>query len=168
MARGHSARFMGAPFSIRHEHGAVIISVTRAIDEGLFSKLDAEFRRVPVRKPFIINLSALTLGSSRAVEQLVGFLRSLSGPRVCLVCSRLSARKLLRSAGAADLVPVFMTTADAVQAVVAPPPRLRVGLVDDQPDPRSCDRAPQSGEARCGMTAGSAPDLAPGVPPPTL
>ena len=114
----HSVRQMVVPFRGQEQSGATVISVTGAINPGLFSTLDAEFRRVPVGRPVIINLSGLTLGSVRVLEQLVVFLGSLSGSRVSLVCGRLSARRLLRFAGAADIVPVFMTTADAVQALL--------------------------------------------------
>lgn len=151
MARGLSVRHVRAPFSTRQEHGAVVVSVTRTIDDGLFSKLDAEVRRAPVGEPFIINLSALTLGSARAVEQLVVFLRSLSGPRVCLVCGRLSARKLLRFAGAADIVPVFMTTADAVQALVLQRHGYGSGWSMTNPIPDPATGPPKVGE---GLAAG--------------
>ena len=103
---------------IREAHGTVVLSVTGAISAELFSELDAEFRLVPVRLPVIINLNALTLGNANVLEQLVSFLRSLPGSRVCLVCGRLSARRLLRLVGAADIVPIFMTTADAMQVLI--------------------------------------------------
>ena len=114
----HSVRQMVVPFREPGATRATVISVTDAINAGLFSTLDAEFRRVPVGQPVIINLSGLTLGNVRELDQLVLFLGSLSGSRVSLVCGRLSARRLLRFAGAADIVPVFMTTADAVQALL--------------------------------------------------
>ena len=120
MSRGRadSVRQLVVPLWSRQEHGTIVISVAGAISAGLSSKLDAEFRRVPGGQPVIINLSALTLGSVKMLEQLVVFLGSLASSRVCLVCGRLSARRLLRLAGAADIVPVFMTTADAVQALL--------------------------------------------------
>lgn len=117
MSRG-AVRQLVVPFRSQEQNGATVISVTGAINADLFSKLDTEFRRLPVAQPVIINLSGLTLGSVRTLEQLVFFVRSLSGSRVSLVCSRLSARRLLRFAGAADVVPVFMTTADALQALL--------------------------------------------------
>lgn len=84
----------------------------------MFSELDAELRLVPVSRPVILNLNALTLGNANALDQLVIFLRSLPDFRFCLVCSRLSARRLLRLIGAADIVPIFMTAADAMQVLI--------------------------------------------------
>ena len=117
-ARSQSVRQLVAPLSSRQEHGAVLISVTGALNAGLFSRLGAQLRQAPIGQPVIVNLSALTLDSARVLEQLVVFLRSYSDSHVCVVCGRLSARKLLRCAGVADIIPVFMTTADAVQALV--------------------------------------------------
>jgi anti-anti-sigma regulatory factor len=111
-------REVDVPLSRREEHGTVVISVGGAISAELFSELDAEFRLVPVSLPVIINLNALTLGNANVLEQLVTFLRSLPGSRVCLVCGRLSARRVLRLVGAADIVPIFMTTADAMQVLI--------------------------------------------------
>lgn len=118
LLRAPSLPQLGVPLSKREEHGAVVISVGGAINAELFSELDAELRLVPVSRPVIINLNALTLGNANGLEQLVAFLRSLPGSRVCLVCGRLSARRLLRLVGAADIVPIFMTTADAMQVLI--------------------------------------------------
>lgn len=117
-ARSQSVRQLVVPLSSRQEHRAILISVTGAINAGLFSRLGAQLGQVPPGQPVIVNLSALTLNSARVLEQLVVFLRSYSDSHLCVVCGRLSARKLLRCAGVADIIPVFMTTADAVQALM--------------------------------------------------
>lgn len=106
------------PVSRRQDHGAVVLSVSAPVNGSLLSKLTAHLRRAPAGQPVIIDLSALTLGNAEMLERLVVFVRSLSGSGVCLVCSRLSARRLLRLAGAADIVPIFMSTADAIQALL--------------------------------------------------
>lgn len=96
----------------------MVISVSGPVNAGLMSRLGAHLRRAPEGQPVVVDLSALTLGSAERLEQLVVFLRSLSGSRVCLVCGRLSARRLLRLAGVADILPVFMSTGDAIQALL--------------------------------------------------
>ncbi|HEV2810569.1 MAG TPA: hypothetical protein VGV93_09275 [Acidimicrobiales bacterium] len=106
------------PLSRKDEHGTVVISVAGPITAELFAELDTDFRLVPVSMPVIINLNALTLGNANVLEQLVSFLGSLPRSSVCLVCGRLSARRLLRLVGAADIVPIFMTTADAMQVLI--------------------------------------------------
>lgn len=117
-ARSQSVRQLVVPLSSGQQHGAILITVTGAINAGLFSRLGAQLRQVPLGQPMIVNLSALTLDSARVLEQLVVFLRSYSDSHLCVVCGRLSARKLLRCAGVADVIPVFMTAADAIQALV--------------------------------------------------
>lgn len=116
--RGPSIHALDVPLSRKDEYGTVVISVAGAITAELFAELDAEFRLVPVSMPVIINLNALTLGNANVLEQLVSFLRSLPRSRISLVCGRLSARRLLRLVGAADIVPIFMTTADAMQVLI--------------------------------------------------
>ena len=75
--------------------------------DGLDEALSAE-RRV------VIDLDGATLTDSHRVGDLVDALASIA-PQVSLVCGRLTARRLLRSAPAADRVAVFPTVADALR-----------------------------------------------------
>lgn len=112
---------MTSAVTTRHQGGVAILSLEGSAGATLFSTLQSDVVPTLSGQPVVLDITALTIAGPDAFRQLTSFLRwsseTLAG--VCLVCRRLSARRLLHRSGATDVVPVFMTVEEAVEALLA-------------------------------------------------
>lgn len=113
----------------RRPDGVTILSLEGPAGAALFSKLQTMVRACSPQ-PVVLDITSLTIAGGDGFRQLTAFLHWSSETlgRVCLVCRRLSARRLLHRSGAAEAVPVFMTVEEAVEAVLSQgPPAVPAG-----------------------------------------
>ncbi|MDP8986949.1 MAG: STAS domain-containing protein [Actinomycetota bacterium] len=116
-----------------------VLSLEGPAGAALFSRLQTMVRACSPQ-PVVLDITSLTIAGADGFRQLTAFLHWSSETlgRVCLVCRRLSARRLLHRSGATDAVPVFMTVEEAVGALFSQgPPAVPAG-------------SPRAGEARAG------------------
>lgn len=97
-----------------------VLSLEGPAGVALFSRLQADVVPACARQPVVFDITSLTIAGSDAFRQLTAFLQwsSETLTAVCLVCRRLSARRLLHRSRAAEVVPVFMTVEEAVAALL--------------------------------------------------
>lgn len=137
-----------------HNDGVTIVSLEGSAGVALFARLQAEILPACSSRPVVLDITSLTIAGSDAFRQLTAFLHWASETlsHVGLVCRRLSARRLLHRSGAAEVVPVFMTVEEAVEALGAqgpaavPAASAPVGAADSggrsgPPSPRRTARA---------------------------
>jgi len=107
-------RVAGRPGDEQTAGGVAVLSPSGVLDREVLEQLEVELgsRTTPV----IVDLSDCTLGATDVLSELgVGRWRRASGD-VCLVCRRLTGRRLLARAGVRMVV--FTSVGDAVQAWV--------------------------------------------------
>ena len=106
--------------TIRQQDNVTIVSLEGSAGAGLFSRLQDDVLPACPPQPVVLDITSLTIDGSDNFRQLTTFLHwsaeTLGG--VGLVCRRISARRLLHRSGAADVIPVFLTIEEAVEALL--------------------------------------------------
>ncbi len=106
--------------TIRQQDDVTIVLLEGSAGAGLFSRLQNDVLPACPPQPVVLDITSLTIDGSDDFRQLTTFLHwsaeTLS--RVGLVCRRISARRLLHRSGAAEVIPVFLTIEEAVEALL--------------------------------------------------
>ncbi|MBW3549065.1 MAG: STAS domain-containing protein [Actinobacteria bacterium] len=107
--------------TIRQQGDVTIVSLEGSAGAALFSGLQDDVLPACPSQAVVVDITSLTIAGSHHFRQLTAFLHwsSETLSRVGLVCRRVSARRLLHRSGAAEVIPVFMTVEEAVEALLA-------------------------------------------------
>ena len=112
-----TSKAVGVPSVIGHqEHdGATLLSVSGVVTKSVEELREQLPPKPTTTGPVIVDLEAATLLHRAGFKQFLVELEAFSGERrLCLVCRRPSALRLLRSWGVDRLVPVFLTVDGAL------------------------------------------------------
>ena len=106
--------------TIRQQDDVTIVSLEGPAGAGLFSRLQNDVLPACPPQPVVLDITSLTIDGSDNFRQLATFLHWSAETlgRVCLVCRRISARRLQHRSGAAEVIPVFLTIEEAVEALL--------------------------------------------------
>jgi anti-anti-sigma regulatory factor len=98
--------------------GIVLVTPARELPDPLPPALAEELERLVTDRSVIVDLSGVTLVSAAPVVGLAGWVvgASRQPDQCCVVCSRPTARALLRSWGITRCLVVFGSIGDALQA----------------------------------------------------
>lgn len=108
----------------RYPAGLAVVVLRRLEDDAVLARLAEELRSVRLPERLVIDLSEVTLLNPAVVDVLASSLRGSGHPdrRLCVVCARLTGRRLLRE-WFGDGLEVFRSTGDALKALTHHPQR---------------------------------------------
>ncbi len=111
---------MTSAVTIRQQGDVTIVSLEGSAGAALFSRLQDDVLPACPSRAVVVDITSLTIAGPHHFRQLTAFLHWSSETliRVGLVCRRLSARRLLHRSGAAEVIPVFMSVDEAVEALL--------------------------------------------------
>ncbi|MBK5224660.1 MAG: anti-sigma factor antagonist [Acidimicrobiia bacterium] len=110
----------GVTVVVRPTGGILVVELSGIADGSWVDSLVLELLARGDHERMVIDLNGVTVVNPSSLCQVIDELIAASSDphRICLVCERLSAVVLLRRCGASEMVAIFGSTSDAIQAAV--------------------------------------------------